>query len=95
MGTQIARCRACAVVFIDRTKCEKSVKRKETSHDYDNFTDGSSPSFPLSRVTAEAEKEHIIKILRSTNGNKTRAAEILGISRKTLWEKLKAHNIEL
>lgn len=48
---------------------------------------------PLSDVTAEAEKAHITKILKSTNGNKTKAAEVLCISRKTLWEKLKAYDI--
>lgn len=43
----------------------------------------------LDEVSAQAEKDHIKKILVSTKGNKTRAAEILGISRKSLWEKLK------
>ncbi len=56
---------------------------------------GTPSMSPLSHVAAEAEKEHIIKILRSTDGNKTKASAILGISRKTLWEKLKVHNIEL
>ncbi len=56
-------------------------------------TDGSSPLVTLTEVACEAEREHIIKILNSTRGNKTKAAEILGISRKTLWEKLKAYNI--
>jgi DNA-binding NtrC family response regulator len=50
---------------------------------------------PLSEVTAEAEKAHIMKILKSTNGNRTKAAEILGISRKTLWEKLKAFGVNV
>ena len=50
---------------------------------------------PLCEVTAEAEKAYILKILNSTNGNRTKAAEILGISRKTLWEKLKTYNISL
>lgn len=50
--------------------------------------------FSLSDVAAEAEKEHIIRILKTTKGNKTRAAEMLGISRKTLWEKMKAYGIE-
>ena len=49
---------------------------------------------PLSEVTAKAEKTHIMKILKSTNGNRTKAAEILGISRKTLWEKLKAFGLD-
>ncbi len=47
----------------------------------------------LSVVAAEAEKEYIIRVLNSTNNNKTRAAELLGISRKTLWEKMNAYGI--
>ena len=42
----------------------------------------------------EAEKEHITKMLKSAKGNKTRTAELLGISRKTLWEKIKLFDIE-
>ncbi len=56
--------------------------------------EGESPMVTLNNVTAEAEKAHILKILSSTKGNKTKAAEILGISRKSLWEKAKAYNID-
>ncbi|NQT84206.1 hypothetical protein HQ563_14355, partial [bacterium] len=35
------------------------------------------------------EGEYIRNVLASAGGNKTRAAEILGIDRKTLREKLK------
>ena len=38
---------------------------------------------------AEFEKKYISKVLLLTNNNKTKAAEILGIDRKTLREKLK------
>ena len=38
---------------------------------------------------AEVEKKHIERVLRFANNNKTKAAEILGIDRKTLREKLK------
>ena len=38
-----------------------------------------------------AEKQLILKTLESTNNNKTRAAEILGISSKTLQNKLKEY----
>lgn len=41
------------------------------------------------RTLAEVEKEHIQRVLESARQNKTKAAEILGIDRKTLREKLK------
>ncbi|OGP80378.1 MAG: hypothetical protein A2Z13_06500 [Deltaproteobacteria bacterium RBG_16_64_85] len=47
----------------------------------------------LSHVAADAERNHIISVLRATQGGKTKAAEILGISRKTLWEKINAYGI--
>lgn len=43
----------------------------------------------LGKVRADAEREHIISVLRLTEGNRLQAARILGISRKTLWQKLK------
>ncbi len=45
----------------------------------------------LDRTLAEVEAEHIRNVLASMDGNKTRAAEILGIDRKTLREKLKLY----
>lgn len=43
----------------------------------------------LNRTLAEVEAEYILNVLVSVNGNKTQAAEILGIDRKTLREKLR------
>lgn len=43
----------------------------------------------LNRSLAELEAEHIRNVLVSVGSNKTRAAEILGINRKTLREKLR------
>lgn len=37
---------------------------------------------------AELEREYILEILRECGGNKSRAAEILGLDRKTLYRKL-------
>jgi len=69
-------------------KASRSEKNSENDTDLpENST--------LAHVTSEAEKAYIKKILKSTKGNRTMASEILGISRKSLWEKIKAYNIEL
>ena len=44
-------------------------------------------SLPLAAV----EREHIHRVLDETDGNRTRAAEILGITRQTLINKLKMY----
>ncbi|MGD8540365.1 MAG: helix-turn-helix domain-containing protein, partial [Candidatus Aminicenantes bacterium] len=41
------------------------------------------------RTLSEVEAEHILSVLATVDNNKTKAAEILGIDRKTLREKLK------
>ena len=41
----------------------------------------------------ETEKQHIIEALRQTGNNKSRAAQLLGIDRKTLYNKLKLYNL--
>ncbi len=46
----------------------------------------------LDRTLAEVEADYIRNVLAGVGGNKTRAAEILGIDRKTLREKLKLHD---
>lgn len=43
----------------------------------------------VNRSLAELEAEHIRRVIAAVGGNKTRAAEILGINRKTLREKLR------
>ncbi|HNQ22024.1 MAG TPA: sigma-54 dependent transcriptional regulator [Phycisphaerae bacterium] len=48
----------------------------------------------LHRTLAEVEAEHIRNVLASVSGNKTQAAELLGIDRKTLREKLKQYEGE-
>jgi len=44
----------------------------------------------LDRPLSEVESEYVQNVLASVGGNKTRAAQILGIDRKTLREKLKS-----
>lgn len=59
----------------------ETVEIKETKHD-------------LKNAALEAEYETIIKVLREVNFNKTKAAEVLNIDRKTLYNKMKAINLK-
>jgi DNA-binding NtrC family response regulator len=47
-----------------------------------------APKEQAGETLAEAEMEQIRRVLSATNGNKSRAARILGIERKTLYRKL-------
>lgn len=62
-----------------------------------DFTMSETHHFPTERFsfsTKENERELIIGALHETNNNKTEAAKLLGFTRKTLYNKLKAYNIE-
>jgi DNA-binding NtrC family response regulator len=47
----------------------------------------------LRNMIFEVEKNKIIESLKETGGNRTKAIEKLGISRRTFYRKLKAYNI--
>ncbi len=53
-----------------------------------------SVAIPVGTTVAEAEKRLIFKTLEFTENNKTRAAEILGVSLKTLHNKLNLYDAE-
>jgi len=40
------------------------------------------------------EREHILKVLEETGGNQSRASQVLGIDRKTLYNKIRKYGIE-
>jgi DNA-binding NtrC family response regulator len=46
-----------------------------------------------SKSLEDMEKEHIISVLAETEGNQTKASEILGINRKTLYKKIHRYKI--
>ncbi len=50
-------------------------------------------SFLISDAVAKTEKQVLLKALAHTKGKKGEAADLLGISRKNLWEKLKLYEI--
>jgi two-component system response regulator AtoC len=47
----------------------------------------------LAVAVSSAEQKCILNALKKTGGNKTEASEILGISRKNLWEKMKQYRL--
>jgi len=48
---------------------------------------------PLSDAMREFERHYLIQALHLAEGRRTKAAELLGISRKNLWEKLNNHKL--
>jgi DNA-binding NtrC family response regulator len=49
---------------------------------------------PLSMAMKEYEREYLLRTLARTKGRRSEAAALLGISRKTLWEKLKSYGVD-
>ncbi len=49
---------------------------------------------PLMDAIHETERRYLQEVLQSVGGQRQRAAKILGISRKTLWKKLKQLGVE-
>lgn len=54
-----------------------------------------SSTTSMALYNEETEKEHILEALRQTGNNKSKAAQLLNIDRKTLYNKLKLYNIDL
>ncbi len=59
----------------------------ETDHLPAEIRESPAPA-PGSQSLDSVEREHILRALKDTNGNRTRAAELLGISRSTLKRRL-------
>jgi Nif-specific regulatory protein len=54
---------------------------------------GAPPAGGGLKTLEELEREHILRVLQTSAGNKKQAAEILGIDRSTLYAKLRAYGI--
>jgi DNA-binding NtrC family response regulator len=54
---------------------------------------GAAGAAPPSRALADVERDHILGVLESVGGNRTRAAAILGIGSATLFRKLKEYRV--
>ena len=42
----------------------------------------------------EIEKQELLEVLERTGGNQSKAAEILGVSRVTIWNRMKRYGID-
>jgi transcriptional regulator with PAS, ATPase and Fis domain len=74
---------------------EKDVPISISHLPYELQGDGGRGPTPANVHTslAAVEREHILRILKSCDANHTKAAKMLGISRTTLWEKLKQYRL--
>ena len=52
-------------------------------------------NMPLDERLREIEKSMIIEALRKTGGVQVRATELLGINQRSLWHRIKKHNIDV
>jgi DNA-binding NtrC family response regulator len=51
--------------------------------------DGGETTRPLAQAVREFERDYLVRVLHMCGGVRVRAAQLLGISRKTLWTKLR------
>lgn len=88
--------RACIMVGLGSLKLENldfllaRIYKKNKINDNTSYNDVS-----LNDITAEVEKEKIIKTLINTKGNKSSAAKLLNIDRSSLYNKLKKYGIDI
>jgi len=66
------------------------INTEQTMPIFEQEREGKTKDFSLDK----AERELIAKALQKTNWQKTKAAQLLGISRATLYSKVKQHSIE-
>jgi DNA-binding NtrC family response regulator len=57
-------------------------------------TSARTSSLPLNDAVRAFERDYLLRALRRCEWQKGKTAEMLRISRKTLWQKLKSHGIE-
>jgi DNA-binding NtrC family response regulator len=62
--------------------------------DRPDIADAGAIADPPTGSLDQMEREHIMRVLKETGGNKKRAAEILGIERRTLYNKAKRLGID-
>ena len=84
-----------SMIFADGTALKPPDLPKLESPDIPTAVPEAGHAFkvPQGLTLADAEKEYILLTLAQCGGNIQRAAEVLGISRKNLWEKRKKYGL--
>ena len=49
----------------------------------------------MEEITFSSERDQLIKALQQTGGNQTKAAQLLGVNRVTVWNRMKKYGIDL
>jgi len=78
-----------AVILADDTTIEIEHLPERFGEKIETFATSENQQFPSLN---EMEQSHILKAIQFTNGNKSKACKLLGISRGALWRKLKTIN---
>ncbi|MCX7124771.1 MAG: DNA-binding transcriptional regulator Fis [Gammaproteobacteria bacterium] len=85
------------VTLISDTQDNASISLQESVHQtlqqYITKLDGQTPANLYDLVLAEVEKPLIEMVLKLTNGNQSKAAIVLGISRGTLRKKMAIYDL--
>ena len=82
-----------AFVLCPGGKIKKQHLPESITHDRDAFRPMSRVQ--VNKVDIDIKKQELIEALQATRGNKTKAAAMLGVSRVTVWNRMKKYNIEM
>ena len=83
---------AAKALDVKRTPLRECVEKE--LQQYFKLLDGQKPCELHKMVVGEVEHALLEVVLRTTEGNQTRAAEYLGLSRGTLRKKIKLYDLE-
>jgi len=87
-----------AAVMAEKGYIEPAQLSSKITGDFDSCSQSDvklAVNVPLDERLREIEKSMIIEALRKTGGVQVRATELLGINQRSLWHRIKKHNIDV
>ncbi len=82
--------------FVEKYCLPNEICYSETEYAFGSTSNLNTPSQSiLKNASSETEKQLILKTIQEVGFNKSKAAKILNIDRKTLYNKIKLYNIEM